>query len=133
MTRLVKNIIIQMAVISLVALAGQSSAANVNERPFEFQVAEADFVVVAKMLDTGPGQRRFDSTGLMQLTRMKTLRVLKGNHDITAFDFVIHDEVAELDPGCCEQDKVYILVLRRGSNQNIFAAVNGRYSVIPVP
>jgi hypothetical protein len=133
MNRHRKNTLWLVGVMSLFPLASVSMAANVNERPFELQFAEADFVVVAKMSKPEHvGRRHLDATGLMQLTRMKALRVLKGPRNITKFDFVTRDEISELDPRCCERDKIYILLLRRGSNQNIYAAVNGHYSVIPI-
>ncbi len=118
---------------ALLALASNSRAANVDPRPFEQQVAEADLVVLARMSAAARnGSRRLDNTGTAELTEMEVLRVLKGDPSIRSLDFITRDEIVELDPDCCQPDRIYILLLQRGSNQNIFAAVNGRYSVIIV-
>jgi hypothetical protein len=118
---------------TLLALANSSRAANVDPMPFEQQVAEADLVVLARMSPAArTGPPRLDATGFDQLTEMEVLRVLKGDPSIRSVDFVTRDEMAEFNPNCCEPDRTYILLLQRASNQNIYAVVNGRHSVIIV-
>lgn len=115
------------------ALPFNALASNVEQQSFEQQVAEADLVVVAKTSELKRDVlQRTDRTGLMQLSKMKVLRVLKGDQTLTNFDLVTRGEVAELDPKCCKKGVVYILLLQRGSDQDIYSAVNGRYSVVPV-
>ncbi len=123
-----------VAALLLLASANNSLAANVDPMPFEAQVAEADLVVLARMSAAARSDaRRLDETGTAELTEMEVLRVLKGDSNIRSVNFVTRDEMAEFDPNCCQPDRVYILLLVRSTDQDIYAVVNGRYSVIVVP
>jgi hypothetical protein len=99
---------------------------------FEEQVAEADAVVVARTWRRGrAGRPRLDATGQMELTRMRVLRVLKGDGAMGELELVTDGSVVEMNPHCCDPGRVYILLLRQGRN-NIFEVVNGRHSAIIV-
>lgn len=124
---------LRFAVAMALSVCASNATANaVSPMPFDQQVNEADLVVIATTAAALPDSvKRYDKTGLLQLTKMRVLLVLKGNMSLRSFDFVTRHEISEFNPECCEAMAYYILLLRQGQN-NVFEAVNGRYSVILV-
>jgi hypothetical protein len=114
-------------------LAGDGEAAGLRNMTFEQQVAEADFVVIARTLEGARGGRpRLDPSGRLELTRMRIMRVLKGDPAIRTLDLVTDGSFVELNPRCCDADKLYLLLLLQGRD-NMFEVVNGRHSAIVIP
>jgi hypothetical protein len=112
-------------------LAGDGEAAGLRHMTFEQQVAEADAVVVAMAWRGRGGRPRLDPTGRMELTRMRVLRVLKGDPALAALDLVTVGSTAEFNPQCCQPGKTYILLLLRGRD-NMYEVLNGRHSAIAI-
>lgn len=122
-----------LVAVTLLAHSTQVGATGVNEIPFEKQVSEADLVVIAGVVRIKKfDRRRLDASGQLELQRMKILRTLKGRANKMSFELVTRGEVAELSLDCCDSRKSYLLLLKRGRN-NIYEAVNGRFSVIVLP
>jgi hypothetical protein len=120
-------------IVAALLLSADAEATGLRNITFEQQVAEADVVVVARAWHSGrAGRPRLDSTGQLELTRMRVLRVLKGNPALETLDLVTRGSVAEHVPNCCTPRRRYILMLRQGRD-NMFEVVNGRHSVILVP
>lgn len=128
----IRSAAIAFAITASLLLARDVQAVGLPDMAFEEQVAEADAVVVASTWRHGSdGEPRLDATGQMELTRMRILRVLKGDESMRALDLVTEGSIVEHDPHCCDPRRVYILLLRQGRD-NMFEVVNGRHSAIVV-
>jgi hypothetical protein len=127
----IRNATIACFIPAFLFLAGDVEAVGLRNMTFEQQVAEADAVVVATTWRGRGGRPRLDPTGQMELTRMRVLRVLKGNSNLRALDLVTQGSTVEFNPQCCEPEKLYILVLRQGRD-NMYEVLNGRHSAIVI-
>lgn len=128
-------LLIRTKLLMLAALftsTSQSLAVGLPQMTFDEQVNESDIVVFAKpKKGLRNGFHRTGNSGRVGLTEMNVSRVLKGQSDIKVLYLVTKDEIAERNPNCCIEGRLYLLLLK-GGRDNMFEAVNGRHGVIKV-